>query len=803
LSFIAFLSFALFPLLAVLGAFLLSKRRSVTNLIFSVVCFLFAWWAGAHGFYVLAPDKPWAWFWYRAASLGWLPGPFVITHFLIELTHPGLLRRRRLVFFILYVPLGLLLYRWLTAGFVLDRDIVLLTHGWAEVEDLYSPWALLFQACWCLYVVAGLGMVYRWGRRSHRPLEQRQARVILVSGLVGLFVDLVSVLAIPSLVQSIDFSAMSPLPMTVWLLGIWYSIVNYGLMRISPAMAAENILDGMTEPLLLVDDEHRVMKVNPAAGQLLSRPGQSLVGKLLAEVFPNTPELHGDLLGRLRGRPVRNLEIAHPRGGAGTTALILSATIVEDKRRSSAGIALIMRDVSEIKQAEENLRYLATHDPLTDLPNRDLLKDRGGQAFARARRNQTFVAVLLLDLDLFKQVNDAHGHETGDALLQAVASRLKCCVRASDTIARLGGDEFVLLLTDMKQVDDVSIGADRVLKAFVEPFVAGNHVLHLSASIGASIFPNDAEDIETLMKYADGAMYAAKEGGRNAFCRYVPARIAPMFQEGSLALRLRDGLAHGEFEVWYQPLYGVSEQRMVGTEALVRWRHPELGIVGPLDFLPAAEKSGVILPLGDWILRTACAQNQAWRRRGLPAIPVAVNISVRQLVRPEFVTIVSKALNDTGLPPEGLHLEITESTAVQDLDEVRKTLVVLDNMGVRIVIDDFGSGYSSLSRLKSLPIYALKIDQYFTRDVLDDPRDAAIVRAIVSLAHTLGIKVVAEGVETPAQLQFLKSLREERPTVLSCDVVQGYLFSRPVPAAQLTELLSAEGGLPRLPPGKG
>jgi diguanylate cyclase (GGDEF)-like protein len=570
--------------------------------------------------------------------------------------------------------------------------------------------------------------------------------------------------------------------------------------RMSPAMAAENILEAMTEPLLLVDDRHRVMKVNTAATRLLEQGGVRLTGQTLAEVFPTTPELHGDLLGRLRTQPVRNLEIAYTRGALPPTAFILSATIIDDKRRCSTGIALVMRDVSAVKRAEENLRHLATHDVLTDLPNRDLLKDRANQSFARARRNHSFVGVLLLDLDVFKQVNDTHGHDTGDALLQAVASRLRGCVRASDTIARLGGDEFVLLLTDMKQLDDADIGAQRILKAFVEPFVADAHVLRVSASIGASIYPRDAEDIETLMKFADGAMVAAKENGRNTVCRYAPTRITPIFQEATLGLRLRDGLAQGEFEVWYQPLYGVAEQHMVGTEALVRWRHPELGLVSPLDFLPAAERSGMILPLGEWILRTACGQNQAWRQRGLPPMPVAVNISVRQLVRPEFVSIVNDALAATGLPPSGLHLEITESTAVQDIDEVRKTLVTLDNMGVRIVIDDFGSGYSSLSRLRSLPIYALKIDQFFTKDMLDDPRDAAIVRAIVSLAHTLGIKVVAEGVETAAQLQFLKSLREERPVVLSCDIVQGYLFSKPITGAQLAELLQAEAAPPQLPP---
>jgi diguanylate cyclase (GGDEF)-like protein/PAS domain S-box-containing protein len=441
------------------------------------------------------------------------------------------------------------------------------------------------------------------------------------------------------------------------------------------------------------------------------------------------------------------------------------------------------RDVTQQRRAAEQLHYLAHRDALTDLPNRTLLHDRLSQALVQAHRAQTFVALMFLDLDRFKAVNDTLGHVVGDLLIRAVAERLLKCVRETDTVARFGGDEFTILLTNVAQAQDAALVARKILEALSHPFHLGGPELFVTTSIGITIYPTDDESVDGLFKNADAAMYRAKEQGRNTYHFYTGELNTKSLDRLTLENDLRHALARNEFVAHYQPQIDLTTGRISGTEALLRWRHPSLGLVSPNRFIPIAEDTGLIGPIGEWILRAACTQSQAWQTAGLAPIRMSVNLSGRQLEDPRFIDTVGRVLRETGLRPDTLDLELTESVIMRNAQSTISTLQDLNRIGVRFSIDDFGTGYSSLSYLKRFPVHVLKIDPSFVRDVTTDPADAAIVQAIIALAHALHLKVIAEGVERPEQLAWLRAN--------GCDEMQGHLFSRAVPADVCTQFLQS------------
>ena len=436
----------------------------------------------------------------------------------------------------------------------------------------------------------------------------------------------------------------------------------------------------------------------------------------------------------------------------------------------------------QLHEREEQLQRQVYHDTLTGLPNRLLFQDRLALAVAQAHRHGNGLAVLFLDVDRFKVINDSLGHSVGDRLIREVAVRLRSCLREGDTVARLGGDEFTLLLPDVGQAVDAAKVAKKVLDVVRMPFELDGRELFVTSSLGISLYPDDGRDAETLVKNADAAMYRAKEQGRDLYQLYTPALNATALERLALESSLRKALAHSELLLHYQPILDVATRRVHGVEALLRWRHPELGLVPPGDFIPLAEVTGLILAIGPWVLRAACAQARAWQDLQ-PGLRMAVNLSARQFQEAGLVGHVTDALADTGLDPHCLQLEITESSAMQNAQTAIQTLRELKALGVGLSIDDFGTGYSSLSYLKRFPIDTLKIDQSFIRDIGTDPDDAAIASAIIALAHTLKLTVVAEGVETADQLEFL--------TRHGCDRTQGYFFSRPLAAERCSELLAA------------
>ncbi len=458
----------------------------------------------------------------------------------------------------------------------------------------------------------------------------------------------------------------------------------------------------------------------------------------------------------------------------------LSVSPVRDAGGRLTHYVGILQDITESVRYREQLEHQANHDALTGLPNRNLLRDRLAHGIAYAQRHGCVLATVFLDLDNFKLVNDTLGHRTGDALLQEIALRLRACVREDDTIARLGGDEFVVLLNDQPSKDSVTHAMQRLVQAVNRPMLLEPHEITPTCSIGISLFPSDGADGDTLLRHADAAMYRAKAAGRNTFRFYAAEMNAELSQRLEIEARLRRALEREEFRVHFQPRIGLRSGRIEGVEALIRWQSHE-GLIPPGRFIPVAEDTGLIVPIGDWVLRAACRQMQAWHASGLPLIPVSVNISPRQFKRAGLVGDIARALEDTGLAPRWLEIEVTESLVMENAEEFVATLHALKQLGVEISVDDFGTGYSSLSYLKRFPVDRLKVDQSFVRDIGTDAEDATIVQAIVQLGHSLDLQVTAEGVETLVQLEFLRRC--------GCDQAQGYLFSKPLPADAVEPLL--------------
>ncbi|CAM2140821.1 diguanylate cyclase [Pararobbsia alpina] len=445
----------------------------------------------------------------------------------------------------------------------------------------------------------------------------------------------------------------------------------------------------------------------------------------------------------------------------------------------------VINDVTELIRYQEQLEYQANYDALTHLPNRNLLRDRLSQALNRAQRGSGRVAVVFLDLDGFKNVNDSLGHSVGDKLLTVIAGRLAGCVRASDTVARHGGDEFVVVLTDPEDERALNTWAERVRHAINEAVWVDGHEFYVGCSLGASMFPQDGDDAETLLKKADLAMYRAKDLGRNRFQFYQPEMNESVGTRLNLERRLRRALRDQEFVLHYQPQIDIATSRIVGLEALVRWQDPDAGLIMPSEFIPVAEESGLIEAIGEWVLREACRQNKAWQDEGLPPARVSVNLSARQFHRTDIRQVVMSVLEETGLAPEYLEIELTESVIMTNAEEAAAMLNSLHDLGINLAIDDFGTGYSSLSYLKRFPVDRLKIDRSFVSDIGVSNDDETIITAIITLAHSLNLQVIAEGVETASQLRFLLAR--------GCNEIQGYLFSEPVENTSIPELLEADG----------
>ncbi len=549
---------------------------------------------------------------------------------------------------------------------------------------------------------------------------------------------------------------------------------------------AAAVFDSSNEGIIITAPDGSILRVNPAVSSVTGYQPEELIGQN-PRIFSSGrqgPEFYRSLWNDVLKNGQWQGEIWNRRKNGEVFAEWLSISCIRSPGGRVDYYVATFSDITERKRAQDRIYHQAYHDALTGLPNRVLFRDRLEQSLAFAHRiNHGKVALLFIDLDRFKLVNDSLGHDAGDRLLQLVAQRLRAVGRQTDTLARLGGDEFTFLLPDVDDVEEARVVANKVLSALRLPFSLDGHHICVSASVGISVYPDDGDSVEILMKHADTAMYRVKKEGRNGIQIYDHALDQASLRRLELENDLHAALGNQELQLLYQPQYDLGTGEIRGAEALVRWQHPELGMVSPSEFIPIAEETGLIVPIGAWVLEAACRQAQAWKQAGLGGLVMSVNLSVRQFYREDVVKLVTRAMDEHCLDANMLELEITESVAMDNVEYTIRTLESLAESGLQLAIDDFGTGYSSLSQLKKMPVGVLKIDRSFVQDITHDDEGAEIVNAIIHMAHRLGLKVIAEGVETEAQLAHLKSQH--------CDFAQGYLFSQPVAASELDALIQA------------
>ena len=549
------------------------------------------------------------------------------------------------------------------------------------------------------------------------------------------------------------------------------------------------LFDRSDDGLLICASGGRILACNPAAERLLGAPAQGVVGSNVADWLAADAELDGD-----RSFPVRTGELIAKRRGA-TETFAAAVEVHETHQDGESRFIVSVRDLTEHRRTQEKLQYLANYDSLTGLPNRALFRDRLQQAMERAQRSGQPMALMFLDLDRFKVVNDSLGHEVGDRLLCHVAETLTRCLRLGDsigresrgepfTLSRLGGDEFTVIVEGIGGVEDAALIARRLLDALSVPFPVGDEELHASASIGISMYPVDDVDLDGMIRHTDMAMYRSKSLGRNTFSFFSDDLNAAVSARLSLEGNLRRALERKEFVLFYQPKADLVTGRVTGVEALIRWHSPGRGMIPPDRFIAVLEDTGLIVPVGAWVIRAACKQLAEWDKMGLPPINMAVNLSARQLRHPYLVALVEDTLRETGVEAARLELELTESLLMEDTEVNKGVLAAFSRIGVRLAIDDFGTGHSSLSYLRRLDVDTLKIDRSFVTAIPNDPEDCAIATAVLALGQSLQMKVVAEGVETEEQAEFLRNL--------GCGEMQGWLLSRALPAAQMAEWLQGK-----------
>jgi diguanylate cyclase (GGDEF)-like protein/PAS domain S-box-containing protein len=546
-------------------------------------------------------------------------------------------------------------------------------------------------------------------------------------------------------------------------------------------------------PLGVIEWDHkqRITAWNPAAEAIFGFAADETIGKPLHQLLCAAPERGAaaamcfDLLESRDGN--KSTLVNATRGGRTIHCEWYNAPLV-DNAGNVIGFASLVQDVTERLNTERTIHYMAHHDALTGLPNRRLMQDRLHQAIMAARRNQRHVAVLFLDLDRFKVVNDTLGHDSGDFVLKDIARRLVQCVREVDTVSREGGDEFVIILPDLERPEHARTVADKILKEVARPVEIAGHDIHITPSIGISHYPNDATDVQQLLKHADNAMYQAKDAGRATVRFYTTDLNFLLSKRLEIESRLRKAIENEEFFLRYQPQVDLESGRISGMEALIRWNDPKKGEVSPNDFIPVAEELGLIVPIGEWVFRTACRQLKRWEQEGVAPLTVSINISPRQFMSRRLVGTLLAIVQETGADPRRIELEITETMIMRNIEQSIETLAQLRAAGMQVAVDDFGVGYSSLNQLTRLPASSMKIDRSFINNLPGDLPSGSITEAIIAMAKRLKLRVIAEGVENRAQLDFLRAN--------NCEAFQGYLFSRPITALEATAMLRAQAIAP-------
>lgn len=545
----------------------------------------------------------------------------------------------------------------------------------------------------------------------------------------------------------------------------------------------ERVFAASLEGIMITDKRGVIVSVNPSFTTLTGYTRVEVIGEtpsILNSGRQNT-DFYINMWSSIHEKGFWKGEIWNKKKSGEVYPEWLSISTIYDKNQETINYVGVFSDITERKESEEYLKYLANYDTLTDLPNRVLFKARLEVAIENAKRYDKKVAILFLDLDRFKGINDTLGHNVGDYVLKQVAERLSQNVRKSDTVARLGGDEFTIILPEIKKEDVAISVVNKIFKALTYPFFYKEQELFITTSIGITFYPDDAISIENLLINADSAMYKAKEQG-NRFALYTPEINDKLSRDRIIEQGLHKALDRAELTIYYQPQIDLKTKKIIGLEALLRWIHPESGYVFPAEFIPVAEQTGLIVPIGEWVIKEACRKNKDWQEKGYPSITLAVNLSARQFMDSNLVPTIIRILKETKLDPKYLDLEITESISIYNINKIIQILTELKAIGVNVSIDDFGTGHSSLSYLKSFPITHLKIDKSFVDDIVSDKSNLVIIKAIIEMAHGLDLKVIAEGVESKEQLLYLEKL--------NCNAAQGYIFSRPLPTLEIEKLLA-------------
>ncbi len=749
------------------------ERGSEVSRLYAYIAATLAWYMFTFGFVYSAATPEAALWWARASYFGVPLIPAAIYHFSSRILH--IYDQTRPVVWLGWF-LGLV---FVVINTQTDWVITHIERFWFGWYPRYGWLSGLFLLYLVGFTVAGQLAYWReLNRTVPGTVHWHRLRVMVLGFSLGYVV-------------MVDFAPKFGLPIYPfgWL-ALWffvsctgYLVWRYRLADLTAAIAAPQVFQTMTEALLVLDRDGTIRLTNQAAEDVFGR-GARLLGRQAAEALAGSLDGEG-LATLLRTGALERDEITVPVPGGPDRVFGLSSTVMRDRNERPEAIVLVARDITERKRVEERLAWDAFHDALTNLPNRSLFLERLGVAVARHRsgRGQYEFGALFLDLDRFKVVNDSLGHAVGDELLKLVAKRIEVCLRENDTAARLSGDEFAILLDDIRHVRDATRVAERLQAELAAPFEINARQLYVSASIGIALSRSDYERAVDVLRDADLAMYRAKQAGKNRYEIFDGAMHASVLADLQIETDLRVALERDELEVFYQPIVSVTSRRITGFEALVRWRHPEHGIINPQNFVPLAEETGLIVPIGRRVLKAACRQLKQWQAAfpGL-GVSMSVNLSARQFVQPDLVEEVARVLGETGLDPKWLHLEVTESVLIENVQLATRTFSRLRGLGLHLAMDDFGTGYSSLSNLHRFQMEVLKIDRSFVAE-LGAGGNWEIVRTIVSLGRNLGMTVIAEGVETPSQLGQLSSM--------ACDQVQGFLFSKAVDAAAATALLAS------------
>src|ERR1035437_78697 len=731
-------------------------KRSLQNRLFFALNLSLVFWSFASASYISALDEATCIFWYKLSSVVCYLFVGIVLHFFLLYAKKDHLLKQWWVYIILYLPGIILSYMEITVDFY-AKAYIRGSNGWTITARTDSMWFWASIAYIVVYISICIFISYRLHKTAIAQRERKQARVLLITSAASLIAGL-AIMVFVSILK-LDIPDVTPISGAVWSVGIFYAINKYQMMAMTPSFIAENLFQTIIDSVILANPKGLILSVNPETQRMLGYNAKDLVGEPLERLFLSDSKSKNTNISKLLNAcPIRNMETFMVSSADVNIPIILSISECKDNFGTRIGFVLASKDVTEYKHAEEKIQYLATHDSLTGLPNRLMFTQLLNHSVQSAKRNKRKLAIFFIDLDRFKIINDTKGHEAGDQLLQEIAARYRQTLRTDDVVSRQGGDEFVILIEDFDKLSDLELIANNILAITYKPIVLMGDECRVTASIGISVFPKDAEDEQSLLKNADIAMYLAKEEGKNNYQFYSEDIQSKSIERLSIETNLRFALERNELSLHYQAKVDFKTNVITGVEALLRWQNPYLGSVTPTQFIPIAEESGLIIPIGRWVMRTACAQNVAWQQQGLPAVCMAVNLSLRQLTDDNLIDDIRTALNDSGMAPNLLELEITESMVMHNPTRMIAVLAKIKNLGVRLAIDDFGTGYSSLAQIKHFPIDTLKVDRSFIHNIPQDAEDKAITEAIIAMGKTLSLTVVAEGVETVEQMNFLSEI---------------------------------------------